>query len=408
MIKCQSGRLAQSVKKWLRSPHNRFKSAKSHPIGSSRSQRESSARPSSSALIVTQVHNKYTPSQARKLKLHFGLIFILMNLLMLAASTSGRAEAPSALAGNQSPRRPEGRLDTEDEVELLRPAQRPHEQVHQAASQAHIYRIRAAPMNGRLALPEGSSIKRIQIGDAVAGAHRRLPLTERRPGEPSTTTTTTTATTSPADTTAANFGTRAGTPPTPGPTRTRQQQARNQSHQEHCKQPGEELEQAAGSSISASSPMLRLTGSNRTITQLVGSRPEALSASLRSRFREIEELSSPSESEPNTEASRADRTRPTLIGARAPAGSGPSQVGAPHAGRLGAGGSIAETSMASGEEVDAESPRRTSGASAADSILSLIDDYDSKIITNRTKGKFCRLGVVLARPNEAGAVGSAS
>lgn len=496
MMKCHS---CSANRKWFKSPRNRFKSAsfvitKHEHFNGCRSSSSSSSRSQKAHKIVSPSSPLFLHTnkpQTRKLKLE--IIFILKAVIILAigahvssmansleassspppqptSSTSSSSLSPArlssisqqvagtsppslgaALTTLQSPKSATTRrsatnstikTENEDEVDLLRPVHQSSEQVHRASSgRSHIYKIRAAPLNGKLSPPSPSSIRQIQISDALI-AHRRVPQVKHRSEADSRTATPIAAPISAASnsqdatTTTTSFGNRAGLPSralvtsstsVTAPINTRIRQEQNQAH-EHCKQPNEqagELDQLGGSSIAASSQTLRLTGSNRAVTQLIGSQqqqqPEALSATTTSarsaassisasRFREpmgeVEELPSRNfEARLKLEAPQVtQRTRPTLIAARASTSTGQSNLVEGQATRSSignqlrlAGLSIAETSMATepfsgaggSEDVSSNSELRPTGSnSGADSILSLIDDYDSKIITNKTKGKF--------------------
>lgn len=457
-MKCHS---CLASKKWLKSPHNRFKFASKQArrisAGRSRSQKtiRVSSTPSSPPPLL--VLKQTIAPQNRKLKLAIGILFILnlavsmfaaaataSNITSSSSSSQIRSTAsqqvatstnspslplatPKRATTRRSPAGTSSRFDNEDEVDLLRPViNQPIEQVRHASSQPHIYRIRAAPLNGKLSLPAPSSIRQIQISDALIGHKRPLQVTKQA-DKPAPLQTTTTMDTLQDTTTSANFGFRAGSPRQVTSTPSNQRGHQNQQDHEHCKQPSEdnhEVDQSGGSSIAASSPTLRLTtGANRTVTQLIGSQPDvkASIASARStpnaglgsnqagRFREspgeVEELPSRDfEVRFGADSSllQTVRTKPTLISARAST-SGSGGTSQPPARSNGSPlrltSSFAETSLAteplnanSDDPIGSES-RPTSGvvAGGTDSILSLIDDFDSKIITNRTKGKLLLL-----------------
>lgn len=464
-VRCQTRRSAD--KKWLKSPHNKFKAPPPNDTSIKTTHKQciisAGSQRRAKKIVVSPLFLHTLSPQNRKLK---SIVFIFeaaIMILLLSANnpplvsssetpSSGKAiartttqqlasqlkttspstRAPNSTipssskatyrrAANVSSANGLKAADNEDEVDLLRPAQ---VVAQHANSHPHIYKIRAAPFNGKLALPSASSIRHIQIGDALA-AHKTLPQLRQRNGDAVkavalTTTTTTLDTSPPQETTTSggtNFGARAGAANQTAPLALRraqqkqQQQLQSQAH-EHCKQPSE-MELAGGSSIAASSPTLRLTGPNRTMTQLIGSKPElsslsALPASGRTvapslaaahsaaRFRgqagEVEEI--PESSLKSDLSLQSARTKSSLIAARA---SATSSANNPEGQRTGNSNlrltSFAESGMATEraalnsdlDEGAGSESRPTSGG--AESIMSLIDEYDSKIITNKTKGK---------------------
>lgn len=225
----------------------------------------------------------------------------------------------------------------EDEVELQLGAGRMVATRRPQSTSSRIYRIRATDLNGRFQLP----VHRL-------APSRSAQLVSELP--PSTTG-------SPAPQTSTTFGirspqrTQSATTPAP---------SMAPKSAESCSSVAPELDQLS-SSVAASSPMLRLTTSsfqNRTISQLVAGEIDQ-SASVEQR-----------------------RKRPMVVAA---GGSTPQTLLV---------SSIEPTALvAEREELPATGSQSFAGTwqpsegVAAESILGLIEEFDSKIITNRTSGE---------------------
>lgn len=229
-------------------------------------------------------------------------------------------------------------LAAEEEVELqptgseLAANSRPHQ------PNSHIYHIRASNLNGRFQLP----VQRL------AGS-RMARLMSDQPSSQFTTS-------SPPTQTSSTFGTRsaASGSSTPAP-------GSSAKASEPCSSPAPEVDPQA-SSVAASSPLLRLTASpalNRTLSELLA------------------------RDTPTDQASQSRRRPPSALVAGAPV---------PGAFESSALAEREELPTAPSHALTNSWPQAARG-SASDSILSLIEEFDSKIVTNRTSGELIAASV---------------
>lgn len=224
--------------------------------------------------------------------------------------------------------------------------------------QPKIYKLTTNPLNGRLSLP-----LRINLSDGLLSRPRNQRLMIEKVGGAATPEPATLPPVS-SSTTRAPFGTRA-----------QKVYQVNNSSQYNKTEPGCDPEQQEQGSIAASSQTLRLTKSDRVPVIQV---PGFLSNKLQQQPKPAQSLSGEVE-----EVSSEQKEGTTLVAtpaSRLPLSTTTSNMGV-------------EVSLLEPTTLSSHSPVASGGGSEsnserAGSILTLIDEYDSKIITNRTKGKY--------------------
>lgn len=214
--------------------------------------------------------------------------------------------------------------------------------------QSRIYRIRAAPFNGRLQLPPLDS-------PSTFGARTSAPPTSRHP-------------TSSSSFSSSSSSSLADCNPKALPGQKQYQQNRVMGDQ-------------MSASVAASSPMLRLTPRSRapsgrmsheqslnaTLTQLIG----RMQVSIANRNKSADATTKLGAT------GEVDESESLVVASTS------SNDSSGEMSRKSAGLRIEEQESTGRRGVNEETQARNGG----ESILSLIDDYDSKIVTNKTKGK---------------------
>ena len=299
-----------------------------------------------------QPHNRFKGPQMRAWPA------ALLSLALLAAGALASEQTRQRQQQAAQPRSAPERLALEEEVDLLqrgRPGQQPQQQQHR---QPHVYRVRAAQLNGKLSGP-------VSVSGPAQRAQQQQQQQQQpaalRPTEPPVTTSSFEREAGAASST---FGARAR-PSQPAPQAGRAEPAQEGSAApattEPCASAQGEPSGELASSVAASSGSLRLTSAaGRAAPQLAGLRVAAADATAQ-----------PAASLLARRTSQGGRRGPSLE--REEEAGGPVALlgGQPEPGAFAAAGSESSRSHSAG----------------GDSILSLIDDFDSKIITNRTKGK---------------------